>query len=153
MSKTDTSEKGLERLICADLVASGWLAGNAQDYDREYTVDLAQLRAFLRATQPHAAESLDLDQDSPSRRKFLARLQGEIAKRGVIDVLRTGIKHGPHTLDLFYGTPSPGNPIAADRYAQNRFTVTRQLKYSRMKCSSRWISVSFSTGYPLPPSS
>jgi len=30
--------------------------------------------------------------------------------RPVIDVLRSGIKHGAHHLDLFYGTPSPGNP-------------------------------------------
>ena len=26
-----------------------------------------------------------------------------------IDVLRNGVKHGPHHVDLFYGTPSPGN--------------------------------------------
>ena len=31
----------------------------------------------------------------------------------------------------FYGTPSPGNPAATERYAQNRFSVTRQLRYSR----------------------
>ena len=75
--------------------------------------------------------AFNLDEDGPVRRKFLARLQGEISKRGVIDVLRNGIKHGAHHLDLFYGTPSPGNPKAAERFAANRFTVTRQLKYSR----------------------
>src|SRR5690606_22763851 len=32
---------------------------------------------------------------------------------------------------LFYGTPSPGNMKAAERYAANRFSVTRQLRYSR----------------------
>jgi type I restriction enzyme R subunit len=31
----------------------------------------------------------------------------------------------------FYGTPSPGNATAAERFAQNRFSVTRQLRYSR----------------------
>ncbi len=67
---------------------------------------------------PQVAEALDLDHDGPTRRKFLARLQGEIAKRGVIDVLRKGIKHGPHSLDLFYGTPSPGNVKAAERFAR-----------------------------------
>lgn len=46
-----------------------------------------------------------LSEDGPTRRRFLARLQGEIAKRGSIDVLRHGIDHGPHHLDLFYGTP------------------------------------------------
>ncbi len=37
----------------------------------------------------------------------------------------------PHHVDIFYGTPSPGNPQAAKRYAGNRFSVTRQLRYSR----------------------
>ena len=148
---TDTSERGLERLICSALTGHpcdpsvagtvaepaaayggmGWICGNPHDYDREYCVDLVQLSAFLRATQTEAAESLGLSEDGPVRRKFLARLQGEISKRGTIDVLRHGIKHGAHELDLFYGTPSAGNEKAEERFAQNRFTVTRQLRYSR----------------------
>src|SRR5579859_7687638 len=114
---TDTSEKGLESLIVADILEQGWHPGVAQDYDRAYAVDLAQVREFLIITQPRAAESLDLDNDSPTRQKFLARLQGEIAKRGVIDVLRNGVKHGSLSLDLFYGTPSPDNQKAVERYA------------------------------------
>jgi type I restriction enzyme R subunit len=149
---TDTSERGLERLICIALTGSpcdppsaairkveerpaaygvGWIGGAPEDYEREYCVDLVQLSAFLRETQPEVTASLELDTGGPSRRKFLARIQGEITKRGTIDVLRHGIKHGPHHLDLFYGTPSPGNAKAAGRYAQNRFSVTRQLRYSR----------------------
>ncbi|MGH9636970.1 MAG: type I restriction endonuclease subunit R, partial [Candidatus Angelobacter sp.] len=129
---TDTREKGLESLIVKSMIeASGWAAGNPSDYDREYAVDLAQLQPFLQATQPKVIEALELNQDTPARRKFLARLQGEITKRGTIDVLRKGLKHNALNLDLFYGTPSPGNPEAAERYKQNRFTVTRQLRYSR----------------------
>ena len=146
---TDTSEKGLERLICEALTGApcdppqdgmvrerpagygvGWICGDSQDYDREFCVDIAQLSAFLRITQPTAAESLALDADSPTRRRFLARLQGEITRRGTIDVLRKGIKHGPHQIDLMYGTPSPGNEKARVLYGQNRFSVTRQLRYS-----------------------
>ena len=148
---TDTSERGLERLICTALTGdpcdaalaptglegeaaaggTGWICGAPNDYDREYTVDLAQLLAFLGETQPAAFEGLRLENDGPARRKFLARLQGEISKRGVVDVLRKGIKDGPHHVELFYGTPSPGNPAATERYARNRFSVTRQLHYSR----------------------
>jgi len=132
MKTTDTSEKALEALIVASLVNDAkYVQGRPEDYNREYCVELAQLGGFLQATQPKAAEALELHQDGPTRRKFLARLQGEVGKRGVIDVLRHGIKHGPVQLDLFYGTPTPGNPTAAERYAQNRFSVTRQLRYSR----------------------
>ena len=146
---SDTSEKGLERLICEILTGApcdppqagmgherppaygfGWVCGDPHDYDREHCVDLAKLAAFLDATQTVAAESLDLRRDSPTRRKFLARLQGEVSKRGTIDVLRKGVKHGAHQVDLMYGTPSPGNEKAAAQYRQNRFSVTRQLRYS-----------------------
>src|SRR5689334_22130937 len=99
------SEKGLETLIVDHMTSEegGWVVGDPRDYAREYAVDLAQLTAFLEATQPKLVESLGLGNDSPTRRKFLARLQCEVTKRGVIDVLRNGVKHGPHQLDLFYG--------------------------------------------------
>ena len=147
---TDTSEQGLERLICRVLTGHpcdsapasmldepsancggvGWMCGNSQDYDREYCIDRVQFAAFLSSTQPRAAEALRLSEDGPTRRRFLARLQGEISKRGTIDVLLRGVKHGAHTLDLFYGTPSDGNEKAKQCFERNRFTVTRQLRYS-----------------------
>lgn len=132
MPTTDTSEKGLETLIVESLVnEAGYVQGNSTDYDRDHAVDLAQLTAFIRATQPKSAETLELGLDGPKRLQFLHRLQGEIAKRGVIDVLRNGVKHGPVSVDLFYGTPSPGNTRAGERFAANIFSVTRQLRYSK----------------------
>ena len=64
------------------MAGSGWSPGSYHDYDREYCVDLAQLAAFLRDTQPDVAEALALDEDGPTRRKFLARLQGEDLEAG-----------------------------------------------------------------------
>ena len=148
---TDTTERGLERLICAGLAGNpcdppaegtvadppagyggvGWSGGSFHDYDREYSVDLTQLSTFLQDTQPDAAESLALPEDGPTRRAFLTRLQGEVSRRGTIDVLRNGIKHRALHVELFYGTPSEHNPKAQERFEQNRFTVTRQLRYSR----------------------
>ena len=72
-----------------------------------------------------------LDEDGPTRRSFLARLRSEIDKRGTIEVLRHGLKHRAHDLDLFYGTPSAENERAQWLFEQNRFTVTRQLRYSQ----------------------
>src|SRR6266511_4585326 len=151
MSHTDTTERGLEELIVRAMTGrtdvlmpahvatetsapvaggTGWLLGDATHYDRDYCVDLVQLRGFVMATQEHLLDSVSLGTDGPTRRKFLARLQGEISRRGTIDILRNGIKHGPHHVDLFYGTPSPDNEKAVERFARNRFSVTRQLRYS-----------------------
>ena len=165
---TDTTEKGLETLICDALTGAdrapapddlarerppaygvGWILGQSLDYNRLYCVDLAQLSAFLRDTQPTVAESLDLGQDSPTRRKFLARLQREVTRRGTIDVLRNGIKHGQHQVDLMYGTPSPGNETAKLLYGQNRFSVTRQLHYSPDKAQLALDLCLFINGLPV----
>ena len=165
---TDTSEKGLERRICRALtgapcdVASGegvgerpasygagWICGDLEDYDRGYCVDLVQLSAFLRATQPKVAEALDLGNDSPSRRQFLARLQGQISKRGTIDVIRRGVKRGPHNIDVFYGTPSAENEKAQARYRLNRFSVTRQLRYSQDQTALSLDLCLFINGLPI----
>jgi len=97
---TDTSEKGLETLIVESLVnEAGYVQGTNDDYSREHVVDLAKLREFLKSTQPEVAEAIALDQDCPKRTQFLHRLDAEIAKRGVIDVLRKGIKHQALSLD------------------------------------------------------
>ena len=80
---TDLAEAGLERLICEALTGDpceppsggtvgkpspgygggGCSPGNRHDYDREYCVDLCQLRAFLHATQPESAAALCLGED------------------------------------------------------------------------------------------
>lgn len=131
MSTTDTSEKGLESIIVGSLVAEAeYIQGNSSDYDRDYAVDIPKLAAFIKDTQPKEFESLSLESDNPRRTKFLNRLQGEIAKRGVIDVLRTGIQDGAVNLQLFYGTPSDKNPNAIELFKRNIFSVTRQLQYS-----------------------
>lgn len=168
--KTDTTERGLEELIVRHMTGrtdvlvpahiatetavpvaggTGWLLGDPSHYDREFCVDLLQLRGFILATQEHLVEPLQLETDGPTRQKFLARLQGEITKRGVIDVLRHGIKHGAHHLDLFYGTPSPENAKAADQNQANRFSVTRQLRYSRDETQRALDVALFINGLPV----
>ncbi|MFZ6034063.1 MAG: type I restriction endonuclease subunit R [Melioribacter sp.] len=172
MKPTDISERGLETLICRALTGTdclpaktdvtpavsedktpysgaGWLPGSPADYNREYCVDLVQLSLFLKSTQPEIAEALDIDNDSPTRRSFLARLQGEISRRGVVNVLRNSIDHGPHHIELFYGTPSEGNQQAKTLYEQNRFTVTRQLRYSREETQRALDLALFINGLPV----
>jgi len=150
MKPTDTSEKGLESLIVASLVHdSGYVEGTSQDYDREHAVDLAKLRQFLMATQPKIYETLGIDREGSSRTQFLHRLQGEIAKRGIIDVLRKGINHGPCSVTLFYGSPTANNEKAKELFNQNIFSVTRQLRYSASGTQQALDMVIFINGLPI----
>ena len=169
---TDTTERGLETRIVGLLTSApddpsdtaaedpttrerpaaysaGWIAGDPADYDRVNCVDLEQLSAFLVATQPNVTTALALDSDNPTRRQFLARLKREIRNRGIIDVLRTGINHHQHHVDLFYGTPTPGNTAAEARYPLNRFSVTRQLRYSNDERQRALDLALFVNGLPI----
>ena len=151
MKTTDTSEKGLETLIIRymtgtdglavppgsvgdkpDVAGNGYFAGSPKDFDRGQGIDVPQLFAFLNATQPEAFKKLAMADDHKdiNRLKFLTRLSTEIGKRGIIDVLRKGLDHGPLHFDLFFGTPSEGNAKASALHALNRFSITRQLAYS-----------------------
>ena len=88
---TDITEKGLESLIVSAMTGqlcvsanetnvarlqhtdhdgTGWICGNPQDYDRGYAVDLFQISAFIKATQPGRVSKLDLNRESPVRHKF-----------------------------------------------------------------------------------
>ena len=127
---TDTSERGSRG---ADLYGPGWPSlwscrpqgrsliwvteewdgqpGNPADYNRGHCLDLAQLTDFLQVNPAGCGQSA---YGWVSRQPHLGAsswhaLKGEITKRGTVDVLRNGVKHGSYHLDLFYGTPSPDN--------------------------------------------
>jgi type I restriction enzyme R subunit len=172
--KTDTTEKGLETLIMRHMTGvdglvfggsatvaesaprkrgSGWFAGYPASYDREFAVDVEQLFAFLLKTQPHETAKLGIsdfrDRKAIARQKFLARLQGEISRHGTIHVLRKGLKYNALSFDLFYGTPSPENKKAVERHVANRFSITRQLHYSRDETKRSLDLCGFINGLPV----
>jgi type I restriction enzyme R subunit len=128
---TNTKESGLEALIVKWLVEqNGFEQGASENYNREYAVDEGRLFRFLQDTQPESVEKLGILQNPGKLPQFLDRLRGEIAKRGVVDVLRNGIKVYPANLVMFYMTPSEKNPKAKELFDKNIFSVTRQLQYS-----------------------
>lgn len=149
MTMTDTSEKGLEALIVSDLCNNGYEQGKSANYNRDVAVDVVQLLSFLQATQPIAFTALELGNEGIKRTQFLHRLQGEITKRGVVDVLRKGINHGPEHLDLYKLLPTPGNVSAAENFSKNIFSVTRQLHYSNDESQRSLDMVIFINGLPV----
>lgn len=131
MAFTNTKESGLESLIVKWLVEqNGYEQGTNADYNREYAIDETRLFRFLNETQPDAMVKLGVFKSDMKKKQFLNRLQGEIAKRGIIDVLRNGIKVYPANLIMFYLTPTENNAKAKEMFEKNIFSVTRQLMYS-----------------------
>ena len=131
MAFSNTKENGLEALIVKWLVEhNGYEEGNNSDYNKEYAIDETRLFRFLQETQPSQMDKLGVFKSEQKKRQFLNRLQGELAKRGIIDVLRNGIKVYPADLIMFYLTPSENNTKAKEMWEKNIFSVTRQLRYS-----------------------
>lgn len=131
MPFTNTTESGLESLIVKWLVEQNhYEQGQNHDYSMEYALDSVRLFRFLKDTQPKAYEQLQLETNPQKKAQFLSQVRDEITKRGIIDVLRKGIKAYPASLVMFYMTPSVNNPAAAELYAKNIFSVTRQLHFS-----------------------
>ncbi len=72
-----------------------------------------------------------------TQRQFAKRLAAEIDSRGVLDVLRRGVKDRGVQIDLAYFRP--GHTLAADAlgdYRANVLTVARQVHFSTVMRSS-----------------
>jgi len=129
---TNTRENGLETLIVKWLVEqNGYEEGTNTDYNKEFALDETRLFRFLQDTQPVQMDKLGVFVSDQKKIQFLNRLQGEITKRGIIDVLRNGIKVYPVDLIMFYLTPTENNEKAKEMFGRNIFSVTRQLRYSQ----------------------
>ncbi|MCB0000152.1 MAG: hypothetical protein KDE56_30520, partial [Anaerolineales bacterium] len=94
---TDTSEKGLEALITEYLVNQNqYILGTPQDFDKAYCLDKVQLLAFLEATQADTLTKI------PYQAKLLQRISDQIRDKGIVELLRKGIKYQQHRLNLYY---------------------------------------------------
>jgi type I restriction enzyme R subunit len=147
---TNTKEIGLESLIVNYLVDyNGYEQGHNEDYNRDYAIDEVRLLRFLKDTQPDEVEKLGIFYSDHKKNQFFNRLQGEIARRGVIDVLRKGIKVYPANLIMFYMTPTEKNIKAKEMFDKNIFSVTRQLMYSKDNAKLALDFVIFINGLPI----
>lgn len=129
---TNVKENGFESSIVSWLVQhNGYEQGSNADYNKEIAMDETRLFRFLNTTQADKMKQLRLENDPLEKEQFLQRLDQSLHTNGVIDLLRKGFRYKHLVLDVFYVRPSPGNETAAKLYAQNIFSVTRQLQYSR----------------------
>ncbi len=143
---TDTSEKGLENIIEKHLVDTcGYRQSYSADYDRNICINTKLLFEFIKKTQPAAYDSIVKRGED----KFIKRLAEQIKDKGIIEILRKGIKDLDVQINLYYKNPtSELNPTAQENYQANIFSVTRQLFYSTCNRNSLDM-VAFINGLPI----
>ncbi|SDH11303.1 type I restriction enzyme, R subunit [Pseudonocardia oroxyli] len=133
MSPRLHTEEAFERVAEGYLFAFGWAPSSGQ-YRPELGIDPSDLLVFLGRTQKLKWDKLiELygGDQTTAQQQFTKRLAAEIDERGVLDVLRHGVKERGIAFDLAYFRP--GHTLAADAlhdYNQNFLTVARQVRFS-----------------------
>ena len=118
-------------------------------YDKTLCLIPSLLTEFLKSSQPKKWKKLEDQYGTQTEEKVLHRISSEISKRGLISVLRDGVKDRGVYLDLVYFQPKSGlNPEHEHLYKENRFQLVRQLHYST-KNNNSLDMVLFINGIPL----
>ena len=142
-------EVNFEEHIEAHLNQSDYRSLQPTDYDRSLCLIPDETLQFIRDTQPNEYQRLERQYGADTPIKLLDRVSKQIASRGVLDVLRNGVKDRGCSFDLTYFHPSSGmNPDHQRLYAQNRFSLIRQLHYSQRNEKSLDMTL-FLNGLPL----
>ncbi|MCA0387450.1 MAG: DEAD/DEAH box helicase family protein [Bacteroidetes bacterium] len=146
---TTPTEKRFEVHIENSLVSQGYTSLPYTKYDRGLCLIPDEVTGFIRSTQPKEWEKLELQYGDSASSKVLGRISDEIGKRGIVDVLRNGVKDRGANLRLVYFQPNSGlNKEHENLYRMNRLTLVRQLRYS-IKNENSIDMVLFVNGLPV----
>ncbi|MGQ0573445.1 MAG: type I restriction endonuclease subunit R [Pseudonocardia sp.] len=152
MSPRAHTERAFEDRVEHELLEQGWERAQG-GYRPELALDTGELVRFVGATQQKKWDKLIelYGEDQPTaQRQFAQRLASEIDARGVLGVLRQGVKDKGVAIDLAYFRP--GHTLATDAlhdYHANVLTVARQLHYSTRDAKKSVDLALFVNGIPV----
>lgn len=145
-------ERVLQDHLVAQLVAhQGYDRRNAKfDYDSALAVDRALVLRFIKDTQTEAWDKLVAQYSSSAEDTFFKQLEKGLKDRGLLDVLRKGIKIVPGIpFSLCYFRPASGlEPKRIAEYQANVLSVMDEVEYSQ-KHGGRIDVVLFVNGLPV----
>jgi type I restriction enzyme, R subunit len=126
-------ERTFEDRVEGELLDRGW-SRTLGTFNVDLGLDSGEMFRFIGATQEKKWDRLvgfyGGDQTA-AQRQFAQRVAAEVDARGVLDVLRQGVRDRGVQIDLAYFRP--GHTLAADALAEynaNVLTVARQVHYS-----------------------
>ena len=132
-----------------DMPAGGYHKRRPEEYVRALCLVPRDVRDFILATQPREWLKLKQHHGAGVEEQFLKRLASEIERRGVLDVLRNGVKDSGCSFNLAYFRPASGlNEETQRLHAANLFAAVRQLRYSEKNENSLDL-VLFLNGIPI----
>lgn len=145
----DIKERRFEADIEDYFLRHGFQKLSPLSYDLEKNFFVNTLIDFISSSQPKEWERYQRYYGDNSADKLIRRLTDEIRNRGLIDVLKKGIKDMGVDLKLcFFKPESDLNPDLITLYKKNVFGITRQFKYSKLNENAIDIVLSLN-GIPL----
>ena len=128
----DHRERAFEAAIEHWLIEhGGYRKADPANFDRARALDPTLLLPFVRESQPKEWSAIEKHYGARAETALLDDLVRAMDTRGALDVIRHGFKCFGKQIHVAYFQPASGlNPDTQARYAVNRLTVTRQLKYS-----------------------
>ena len=149
MTPQHPTEKKFEEHIEKSLIQSGYDSIDPTLYDKSLCLISTKLLDFIKSTQEKTYQKLEQQYGTETDTKLLKRVSSEIESRGVIDVLRNGVKDRGCHFHLVYFEPKSGlNVEHQELFKQNQFTLIRQLKYSKQNENSIDVGI-FINGIPI----
>ena len=107
----------------------GYYIGQANHFNAQFAIDTQFFWDFLESTQKEELEKLQKQSDW--KLKILNRYDRLVKKYGILHLLKKGLQVDDANFTLFYQLPlASSSETIKDRFAQNKFSVTRQLRYS-----------------------
>ena len=126
------TERDFETAIEAGLVKSGGYAKRQPSaYDEALALFPDDVTGFLKDSQAAKWETIEALLGAKVKTTVLDSLSKELELKGTLHVLRHGFKCYGKTFRIAYFQPNTSmNPEAAESYAKNRLTITRQVTFS-----------------------
>lgn len=151
-SDTSHREQVFQDHLIAQLVKSEnyVLRDAVSDYDRSLAMDQILVQRFVSGTQPEEWAKLEAHYSASASDTFLKQLERALKDRGLLDVLRHGIKIVPGIkFSLCYFRPASGlEPKRVAEYEANILSVMKEVEYST-KHGNRLDVVLFLNGLPI----
>ncbi|RAR46448.1 type I restriction endonuclease subunit R [Flavobacterium lacus] len=127
---------------------NGYYIGYASDFNAKYAIDEVRFWHFLETTQKE--ELAKLQKQNDWKLKILERLDRMIKKYGVLKLLRKGLEIDDAHFTLFYVLPlASSSQTVKEKFEQNEFSVTRQVRYSVTNPREEIDMVLFINGLPF----